>query len=143
FLALCTAMAAAWIAVITGIMPFVESQRPMKPLALSLRAALAPGDRIVGYRIIVFASLIYYTGHHVHWVENPGALRAELSAPGRVFVVLPSEDFAELKRTLPVCLSVFAQRSGMVVLRKQPADKCPSAWRAGRSVHRYARWGRT
>src|SRR5262249_58380597 len=74
FLVVGVATAAAWIAVITAIMPLVESQRPMKPLALSLRATLAPGDRIVGDRISILASLIYYTDHQVRWVDDPASL---------------------------------------------------------------------
>lgn len=124
FLVVCATMAAAWIAVITWVLPVVEAQKPMKPLSLALKRALAPGDRIVGYRISILASLIYYTDHHVQWVDTPPALRAALCAPGRVFLVLASEDLAPVQRIIPFHLDVFAQRSGMSVLLKQAADRC-------------------
>jgi 4-amino-4-deoxy-L-arabinose transferase-like glycosyltransferase len=124
FLVVCATIAAAWIAVLTWTMPVVESEKPMKSLTLSLKRALEPGDRIVGYRISTLASLIYYTDHRVQWIETPAALRAALCAPGRVFLVLAGGDLASLRSTFPFHLDVFARRSGMIVLLKQAADRC-------------------
>ncbi len=119
--ALCAAMALTWLGVIAGIAPVVDAAKPMKPLALQIRGALTPGDRIVGYRFDIYASLIYYTGHHVDWIDDPGALRAAVCAPGRVFVV---GDAGELARVPLPGTRVFAERGGVRILVKPAGERC-------------------
>jgi len=78
----------------------VEGQKPMKPLAVAIGARLRPGDRIIGYRVGMAASLIFYTNHPVEAVGDPTALRRRLCAPGRVFLVAPQDDLAVVEPTL-------------------------------------------
>ncbi len=121
---LCLAMAVTWLGVLTWVVPVVEAQKPMKPLALEIRSALRPGDRIVGYRLSIYSSLIFYTGHHVDWMETPAALRRAVCAPGRVFVVGARPDLDSARSTLPGGLSLFADRVGTVVLLKPGGLRC-------------------
>ena len=124
FTALCVATAAAWVGVLTWVVPVVEAQKPMKPLALAIRNALQPGDRIVGYRLSIDASLIYYTDHPVEWVDAPGDLRRAVCAPGRVFLVLAQKEWDSARTALPGGLRTLAERGGTDVLIKPASVSC-------------------
>jgi 4-amino-4-deoxy-L-arabinose transferase-like glycosyltransferase len=140
FAALCAAMAVTWLAVLTWVVPVVEAQKPMKPLALEIRGALRPGDRIAGYRLDIDSSLIFYTDHHVDWVNDAAALRREMCAPGRVFLVIARGDEASVRgmlaqerlallpqsrsALLPAGLRLFAERGGVDVLLKPATARC-------------------
>ncbi len=124
FIALCAAVAVTWVAVLTWIVPVVEAQKPMKPLALAIHKALRPGDRIVGYRMSIYSSLIFYTDHPVDWVETPQALRRDVCAPGRVFVVIMIQEWDSLRRTLPVPLELYAERGNTLVFLKPGQGAC-------------------
>jgi len=124
FVALCAAMALTWLSVLTWIVPVVEAQKPMKPLALAVRSALQPGDRIVGYRLSIYSSLIFYTDHRVEWVETPGELRGAVCAPGRVFVVITQQELGSVQGALPGTLHSFAGRLGTDVLLKPDGPQC-------------------
>lgn len=121
FVALWGAMAATWLGILTWTLPVVEAQKPVKPLALAIASALRPGDRIVGYRLSLYSSLIYYTDHRVDWVESPPALRSAVCAPGRAFVVASHAQWEGVRSLLPVRLVPFASRAGVLVFLK-PAD---------------------
>jgi 4-amino-4-deoxy-L-arabinose transferase-like glycosyltransferase len=118
FVAVGAAMAVTWIGMLAGVVQIVEAQKPMKPLALAIHGALQPGDRIVGYPVNVSSSLIFYADHRVQGVETPEALRREVCAPGRVFVVLTPEDWRTVRDALPAGLRPFAEREGVTVLLK-------------------------
>jgi len=122
--ALCAAMAATWLGVVTWIVPVVDAAKPMKPLALAIRGALEPGDRIVGYRLSLYSSLIFYTDHHVEWVETPSALRRAICAPGRVFLVITEQDEAAARAVLPAGLRPLAVRGSTTVLLKPAGVTC-------------------
>lgn len=116
----------ATIAVFVGILyavaaPVVETQKPMKPVAIALREQLRPGDRIVGYRIGALASLIFYTDHPVEWVNDPRALEHHLCAPGRAFLVTTREELASARPNLPARLQPAAAR-GPIVVQLKPSD---------------------
>ena len=129
FVALCATMGAVWIGILTWIMPIVEDQKPIKPLALAIKNALGPGDRIVAYRLGLDTSLIFYTNHHVEWVETPEALRGAVCAPGMVFLVITREDLATLPGGVPPVLRPFAEHRGTTVLVKPGSARCASAGR--------------
>lgn len=123
----CVAMAAAWTAVLTWVMPVVEGYKPMKPLALAIKKDLQPDDRIVGYRMDILSSLIYYTDHHVDWVNRPDDLHAALCAPGRVFLVITRPDLESLQGQVPTGLRPYAERLGTAVLIKPARFRCEAA----------------
>jgi 4-amino-4-deoxy-L-arabinose transferase-like glycosyltransferase len=124
FVALCLTVAVLWLGVVRGMLPLVETQKPMKPLALAIRSALAPGDRIIGYRMDVHASLPFYTAHDVQWVETPEALRAAICLPGRVFLIGFAGDLASLSGKLPPAVHAFASRDDTTVLIKPASARC-------------------
>jgi 4-amino-4-deoxy-L-arabinose transferase-like glycosyltransferase len=125
FLALWMTVAASWLTLLAVTpMPLVESQKPVRTLALALKPALRPGDRIVGYRMDILTSLIYYTGYPVEWVEDPGKLRAALCAPGRAFIVITDNELAVLPWST-AGLSPFAHALDTFVLLKPASMRCP------------------
>lgn len=124
FITLCVAMAVTWTGVLTGIVPVVEAQKPMKPLALAIRSVLRPGDRIVGYRLSIYSSLIFYTHHPVEWVDTPADLRREVCRPGRVFVVLTQGERDAVRGALPANVRPFAGRSRVTVFEKPASARC-------------------
>lgn len=126
FGALFATMAVTWLVLLTWAMPLVEAQKPIRPLAAAITAALSPGDRIVAYRMGTATSLVYYTHHPVEWAESEEALRAGLCARGRVFVVITEGELAKLRWT-PPHLEPVAERAGTLVLLKFPSVRCGPA----------------
>lgn len=124
FVALCVTAAVAWLGVLTWVVPVVEAQKPMKPLGLTIRSALRPGDRIVGYRMDIDASLIYYTDHPVEWVGTPEDLRRAVCASGRVFLVITRTEWDAVRVALPANLLPLAAREGTDVLVKPDSVSC-------------------
>jgi len=124
FLVVWATMAASWLAVVAATpLPLVESQKPIRTVALAIKPALRPGDRIVGYRMDILTSLIYYTRHRVEWVEDPQKLRAAVCAPGRVFVVITENERAALPEP-SAALSSFARARDTLVLLKPSSLRC-------------------
>ncbi|HEV2359396.1 MAG TPA: glycosyltransferase family 39 protein [bacterium] len=78
----------------TGTLPAVETQKPIKPLAAALRPRLRPGDRVVAYMVEAPAALVFYSRHLVEQAGDPAALRRDLCAPGRAFLVARRDDLA-------------------------------------------------
>ncbi len=130
FVALCVTMAVTWIGVLTWVMPVVEAYKPMKPLALAVKAEVRPEDRIVGYRMSILSSLIFYTGHHVDWVDSPEEVHRALCAPGRVFLVATRLDLESLRGVLPEGLRPFADHAGTAVVVKPAPIRCVAAGRS-------------
>jgi 4-amino-4-deoxy-L-arabinose transferase-like glycosyltransferase len=127
FVALGATMAVIWIGVLTWAVPAVEVRKPMKSLALAIKGALRPDDRIVAFGSDVPQSLVFYTGHRVERAERPQDLRAFVCEPGRVFVVLNTANLAAFGKTLPRPLVPFAARSDVRVLVKPAAEACGAA----------------
>jgi 4-amino-4-deoxy-L-arabinose transferase-like glycosyltransferase len=123
FAALCAAMALAWLGVITWVVPRVEAEKPMPRAARAIAAAWRPGDRILGYRLDIDSSLIYYSGHHVDWIYTPLDLANSACRPGEAFIVIAEPDLARV--ALPRGLAVLSDRNGVDVLVKPAQLGCP------------------
>jgi len=126
FGALCAVMAATWVTLLTWVLPLAEAQKPIRPLAQAITAALGPADRIVAYRMSTATSLVFYTRRHIEWADTEDALRARLCAPGRVYLVITRGELADL-RWRPPRLDPVAERAGTLVLLKAPAVRCGQA----------------
>jgi 4-amino-4-deoxy-L-arabinose transferase-like glycosyltransferase len=125
FVALWATVAITWLALLTWVIPLVEAQMPpTKPLGREIRLVLQPGDRIVGYKMDIASSLIFYSGHRTEWAETPAALHSDLCAPGRVFLLITREEMAKLPQPLSG-LSLFAERRGTLVFIKPASMQCP------------------
>jgi 4-amino-4-deoxy-L-arabinose transferase-like glycosyltransferase len=124
FLALPAAMAVFVGLIYTVTMPVIETQKPMKPLALALARRLRPGDRVIGYRLGTSASLIYYANHPVESVEDPGALHTALCVQGRAFLVATKEDLDAARTELPRDLMPVDNRGDLVVRLKPAGLAC-------------------
>ncbi|HLY21435.1 MAG TPA: glycosyltransferase family 39 protein [bacterium] len=123
FVAFCAAMALTWLGVITWVVPLVEAQKPMPVAARAIAEAWRPGDRIVGYRLDIYSSLIYYSGHRVEWLDTPLELANDACLPGRAFIVIAKSERPHV--ALPKGLTMLSSPDGVDVLVK-PADlKCP------------------
>ena len=126
FAALWLTMAVAWLALVSGALPLVEAEKPIRPLAAAIRAALTPTDRVVAYRMGTATSLLFYTRHSVDYVETEDALRSAVCAPGRVFLVITEGELARLSWT-PPHLDPVAERAGTLALVKFPSERCVAA----------------
>jgi 4-amino-4-deoxy-L-arabinose transferase-like glycosyltransferase len=132
FAALCLTMAVTWLALVAWTMPLVEAEKPIRPLAAAIRAALTPTDRIVAYRMGTATSLVFYTHHPIEYVETEDALHTAVCAPGRVFLVITRGELARLRQS-PPHLELIAERAGTLALLKFPSIRCePSG--AGRDT---------
>ena len=123
FVTLCAAMGMTWVATLTWVTPLVDAQMPIKPLAQAIRPVLQPDDRIVGYKMDIAVSLVFYSGHRTEWAETPAALRKALCAPGRVLLVITKEQLAKLT-WVPPPMSLVAERAGTIVLLKPSSTRC-------------------
>lgn len=123
FAALCATVAVAWIAMLAWVAPVVESQRPIKPLALAIRAQLQPGDRVIGYRFSSYA-LIYYTDHTIDWISRLTKLRTAVCAAGRAFVVADTGDLPDPPKILQTRPAPLAGRAEMEVWLKRTSARC-------------------
>ncbi len=121
--ALCLTMAVTWFALLTWVTPLVEVEKPIRPLAAAIDAALTPTDRIVAYRMGTATSLLFYTHHPIVWVETVDALRAAVCAPGRVFLVITKGELARSGWTPPPLVPI-AERAGTLALLKFPSVRC-------------------
>lgn len=74
-------------------LPTVEAYRPIPRIAQRLRTQLGPRDGLAGIRMSTTASLIYYTGHRVIWVESPADLDRALCRYDRLFMVVPDREY--------------------------------------------------
>ncbi len=123
FIALCATMGLTWLAVITWVVPLVEAQKPMPVAARAIAAVWRPGDRILGYRLDIYSSLIYYSGHRVEWIDTPLGLANAVCLPGPAFVVVVASERPHV--VLPKELTELSAPDGVEVLVK-PADlRCP------------------
>jgi len=107
--------------------PVVDQQRPMKPLAVELGRRLRPGDQVIGYRIGMPTSLIYYSDHPVIWINDPATLRERLCAPGRMFLVTTGAEPAASSPALDPPLVEVAARGDLVVREKPSEAACRGA----------------
>jgi 4-amino-4-deoxy-L-arabinose transferase-like glycosyltransferase len=122
-IALCAAMAVTWLAVIAWVVPLVEAQKPMPAAAEAVARAWRPGDRVLGYRLDIYSSLIYYSGHPVEWINSPAALVDAVCRLGRVIVVIAASERSSV--TLPKGLRVLSAERGVDVLLKPKTVQCP------------------
>jgi len=127
FLALPATMALFVAVLYTVTAPVVDQQRPMKPLAVELGRRLRPGDQVIGYRIGMPTSLIYYSDHPVIWINDPATLRERLCAPGRMFLVTTGAEPAASSPALDPPLVEVAARGDLVVREKPSEAACRGA----------------
>ena len=123
FVALCAAMTLTWLGVLRWVLPLVESQKPMPVAARAIAAQWRPGDRIVGYRLDIYSSLIYYSGHHVRWLDAPLELANDACLPGRAFIVIARSERPRV--ALPQGLATLSTSGGIDVFVKPAGLKCP------------------
>lgn len=126
FLSLAAATAVFIGVLYAGTLPAVETQKAMKPLATALAARLHPGDRVAAYMIEAPAALVFYAGHTVVPIGDAAALRRDLCAPGRVFVVARRDDLAAASG-LPAGLQLVDSYGPYVVEMKPPQLVCGGA----------------
>lgn len=123
FISLCAAMAFTWLGMIIWVVPLVEAQKPMPVAARAIAAAWQPGDRVLGYRLDVYSSLIYYSGHPVQWLDTPLALANAVCLPGRAWVVIAESERPHV--ALPKGLTELSASGGVEVLVKSADLRCP------------------
>jgi hypothetical protein len=109
--------------VIRWIVPRVEAEKPMPAVARAVAAAWHTGDSILGYRLDIYSSLIYYSGHYVEWISTPLELANAVCRPGRDLVVIRATERPRV--ALPKRLSEVFVNSGIDVLMKPPDLRCP------------------
>lgn len=111
---------------VLATLPRVEALRPMKPLAEVLKAALQPGNRIVGVGWTEPASVIYYAGHPAaQALPDAASVRRAACGGGRVFVVASRMDYEHwMRNAFPGALDVTADRMGTLILRTNRPIAC-------------------
>lgn len=109
-------------------LPMIDARRPIKQVAAAVRAQLSPGTQLVGYRISSYQTLLFYTNHRVHWVDDFQTLqRVACTQPKTIVVTEPEQvrDVARLHRgdAAPPITSVITTEDLVAVeVRQAP---CP------------------
>ncbi|MDQ7842482.1 MAG: glycosyltransferase family 39 protein [Armatimonadota bacterium] len=81
-------------------LPLVEARRPIKPVAAAVRAGLTPGVPLVGFRISDHQTLLFYTDHPVHWLDEVSDVVRLACRSSRVIVVGRPADLREVRPML-------------------------------------------
>ncbi|HLW47033.1 MAG TPA: glycosyltransferase family 39 protein [bacterium] len=123
FVTLCAAIGLSWLAVLTWVVPRVEAEKPMPVAARAIADAWRPGDRILGYRLDIYSSLIYYSGHRVEWITTPLQLANGVCLPGPAFIVIAESERPRV--ALPRDLRLMTAYNGIDVLAKPANYRCP------------------
>jgi hypothetical protein len=98
------------------VFPVVEQFKPIKPLALQLKATVGPSDRIGVYRFSRMDSQVYYTQRPVTWLSTPEEIKEfARQTKGHGYVFASESDFNKyLKKS---GYPTFTQKAGMLVLK--------------------------
>jgi len=73
-------------------LPLVDARRSIRPVAAAVRAGLTPGVPLVGFRISDQQTLLFYTDHPVHWLDEiPGIVTVACRSSRMIVVGRPDE----------------------------------------------------
>jgi len=107
-----TTLVAAYIVVVAVGYPVLEHTRPTAVVARALRETTSASTPVGIYRLERWrASLRYYLERPVERLENPDELRAYLSQPRAVYVVLLRKDYDALRADGVPLHSVYRRRA--------------------------------
>lgn len=113
--------------VILLVQPGVEALRPMKPLALLLRAQASPGDHVVAVEKTLPPSIVYYAETPVALALTAEELRRELCASRRGFVVASRGLYDRwVQPTFAAYLAPLAEKGGIILLKQTGPVPCAS-----------------
>ncbi|MGA2032491.1 MAG: glycosyltransferase family 39 protein [Thermoguttaceae bacterium] len=108
-----TLFAIASVLFVTGIFAWaavrVDRHQHTAPLVAEVRRASPGAAQIAGYRFEQ-ASLVFYAGEDVPWLNDAAQLRRFLGAAGQPYIFTTGEFEAEIQRQFPDQLQVLARR---------------------------------
>jgi len=70
-------------------LPAMERYRPLPRIARAITGAAHPSDAVAAVEMNMSASLGFYTGRRIVWIESPGDLAQAICDHRRLFVVVP------------------------------------------------------
>lgn len=106
-------------------LPALEAHRPIPRIALMLRHQMRPGDALVAVRMSLSASLRFYSGQTVIWVETPSDLTRALCEHTRAFLVIPAaEEAAWAGALLPPGTRLQGEDGGYRIFLKDGWTAC-------------------
>lgn len=72
-------------------LPAMERYRPLPRIARAITEAARPSDGVAAVAMNTAASLGFYTGRRIVWIESPGDLAGAICHHMRLFVVVPKQ----------------------------------------------------
>lgn len=109
-------------------LPLLETRRPIKTVAAAVRAQLRPGVPLVGYRISDHQTLLFYTNHRVHWVDDFAVLVNLACYQPRMVVAMRPPDLRGVQVMLPsyaaATLTPVITTEDLVAVEMRPPPSC-------------------
>jgi len=107
-------------------LPAMDAFRPTRRIGRLLAAHARPDDLVAAVRLPL-ASLRFYSGRTVRWIESRDELIQALCAAPRAFVVVPDGERAWVRPLLPRGTAELAADAGVRVYRVDRAGACARA----------------
>ncbi len=105
-------------------LPAIEQRRPLPRIARFLRDEMRSGDGLAGVRMNQSASLIYYTGRPVIWIEDQYQLGRTVCRHHRLYLVVPDAEYPWLAEHLPPGVRQQGHDNGYRILLKDAPTPC-------------------
>jgi 4-amino-4-deoxy-L-arabinose transferase-like glycosyltransferase len=103
-------------------LPAIEAYRPVPRVARLVRTQARPDDGLVAVRMPLAASLRFYAGRSVRWVETEDELAQALCERRRVFVVVPAREAPWVRPLLPDASPVLDDTGLQMYVKDGPAS---------------------
>jgi 4-amino-4-deoxy-L-arabinose transferase-like glycosyltransferase len=100
---------------VAKVLPEVEKYRPVKQLSLELGKAAGPNNSIGIYNMQRTASIAYYSGRHIEWLNSEKGLSSFLKSRGeRHYLLISKDDEEHLK--LPGKFFTIDEKNGICAI---------------------------
>lgn len=113
---------------ISRTLPLVEAHRPAKVVAAAIRQELSPGTVLVGVDLSDNQTLLYYTNHHIIWMDDPDGLLRLVCKSRRVVIVTRTEEYEQWVRFLSFYvrppIRLVAQQGHLTAVIKEDEAGC-------------------
>jgi len=108
-------------------LPLIDARRPIKPVAAAVRGRLAPGVPLVGFRISDQQTLLFYTNHPVHWLDDVSDVVNLACRVSRLIVVGRPHELREAQSALARIgmVTTVASTDELSAVELQRGRACP------------------
>jgi len=100
------------------ILPVIEQYKPIKALATEVKGLMHHDEQLACYKTSRIASIVYYMGSPVIWIEKEDSLNAFVEQKNDIYYyIMRKNDYSELKNKKSLYL--IGQKADMLLLSKK------------------------